>query len=129
MNALQRFISRLFRISTVETPQRPIRMESRETWKLTLDEWRKQEQMVLESRTLARNLTYRAQLDVLRNSHPCHTLFTPLGVSPTDRIVHQAKCEGYELALNNLEAMTRPFKQTKPLEATFEAPEETNKRK
>lgn len=129
MNSLQRYIAKLCGIPTAP-PTEPIRKETREAWKLTLDEWRRQEQMVLESRALARNLTYRAQMDVLRNSHPCHTLFSPIGVNPNDRIVHQSKIEGYELCLNNLEAMTRPFKHAKPLEATFEAPEEhSTKRK
>lgn len=103
--------------------------ERREAWRLTLEEWRKQEAMVSESIALAKNLTYRAQIDVLRNSHPCHTLFTPIGVSPTDRIVMQAKIEGYELALNNLEAMTRYLKSPKPLEATFSDPDQPTKRK
>lgn len=126
MNAIQRLIAKLFHIQ----PSALVKVETREAFRLTLEDWRKQEQLVLESRTLAKHPTYRAHLDILRNSHPCHTLFAPIGVSPTDRIVHQAKCEGYELALNNLEAMTKPFKHQKPLEATFESPlESTTKQK
>jgi len=85
--------------------------------------------MVAESITLARNLTYRAQIDVLRNSHPVHSIFPPVGISPTDRVVHNAKCEGYELCINNLEAMTKPIKASKPLEATFEPPQEHTRKR
>lgn len=126
MNSLQLYIAKLFRIHSDTPSPRP---DNREPWKLTLDEWRRQDQMVLESRALSRNLTYRAQMDVMRNVHPVHLVFPATGVSPTDRIVHQAKCEGYELALNNLEAMTKSLKASRPLEATFAAPEETTKRR
>lgn len=124
MKVYQRLIANLFGIPLPEPPKDPIRHDTREPFKLTLDDWRKQEQLVLESRALARNLTYRAQMDVLRNSHPVHTVFSPVGVNPNDRIVHNAKCEGYEICLNNLEAMAKPYKQLKPLEATFADPEE-----
>ena len=99
-------------------------MVRRESWSITVDQWRGSEQMVLESIALARNLTYRAQLDVLHNSHQCHTLFTPIGVNPTDRIVHQARIEGFELCLNYLESMAKPLKKHAPLEATFADPDQ-----
>ena len=127
MKRLKAYLSKLFGVSS---PPSDHQFERREAWRLTLEDWRKQDQLVLESKALARNLTYRAQIDVLRNSHPVHTVFSPLGVSPTDRVVHQAKCEGFELALNSLDAMTKSLKRHAQLEATFEPPEEqTNKRK
>ena len=103
--------------------------EKREAWRLSLEEWRKLDQMVAESIALSRNPTYRAQLDVLRNAHPVHNIFSPVGISPTDRVVHNAKCEGYELCLNNLESMTKALKKSKPLEATFEPPQLQTNRK
>ncbi len=123
---MKRLICKLFRIQ-IHNPTDVVPLATRESWKLTLDQWRQQEQMVLESRKLAQNLTYKAQMDVLRNSHPCHTLFTPIGVSPTDRVVQQAKIEGYELCLNNLESMSKQLKSPKPLEATFSDPDENSK--
>lgn len=115
----QQFIAKLFRIS----PPPHYKVETRESFKLTLDEWRKNEQLVLESRALAKHPTYRSQMDILRNAHPVHMVMPSIGVSPTDRIVQNAKCEGYEMAVNNLEAMAKPFKHQKPLEATFSDPE------
>lgn len=110
-------------------PPEKIKVVTVSSHTLRLAQWRQADQLVVEAVALARNPTYVMQLQVLKNEHLVHTAFPAIGVSPTDRIVHQAKCEGYELALNNLEAMTKPMKATRPLEATFAAPEETTKRK
>lgn len=118
------FLKNLFR-----KPAVPIKVNVVSSHTLRLTQWRQTEQLVLESVALARNQTYAMQLQVLRNEHPVHMIFPATGITPTDRIVQNAKCEGYELALNNLDAMTKPLKAAKPLEATFEAPQETIKRK
>lgn len=90
---------------------------------MRLDEWRKEESLVSDSMRLARDNTYRAQLDILRNEHPCHLVFQATGVNPADRAAMQSKSEGYELCLNNLEAMAKPFKQSVALVETFESPQ------
>lgn len=87
---------------------------------LTLEQWRKDLALVTAAKRLEQDGTYQLALAVLQNSHPRHIVFAPMGVNPNDRIVHQAKIEGYELCLNNLAALSTPFKISKPLEATFQ---------
>jgi len=98
----------------------PIKVQLVSSSILTLEQWRKDPSLVMAAKRLESDSTYQMALAVLQNSHPCHTLFAPMGVNPNDRIVHQAKIEGYELALNNFAALSTSFKSLKSLEATFQ---------
>lgn len=116
MNDLQFLIAKLFRIRTPERPLAPI---LRDANNLRLAEWRTKETLVEAARQLSVNKTYQLQIQVLQNEHPCHSVLA-LGVSPNDRLVMQSRIEGYEMALNNLEAFTKPLKRQDRLQATFE---------
>lgn len=102
---------------------------TRESANLRLADWRKTEHLVTESLKLSRNATWVAQRDVLRNEHPCHLVFATTGASPNDRLAHQAKVEGYELCLNNLDAFSQPLKKSEKLVELFENPEPTTRKK
>lgn len=110
-------------------PPEKIKVVTVSSHSLRLTQWRQADQLVVEAVALARNPTYVMQLQVLKNEHPVHTIFPVIGVNATDRMAHQCRCEGYELAINNLESMAKKISPPRALEATFAAPEETTKRK
>lgn len=87
---------------------------------LTLDQWRKDTHLVASAKELARNEVFRMQVAVLENSHPRYLAFPAIGSSQQDRAALQSKAEGYQLCLNNLEAMSKPWTVIKPLVATFQ---------
>lgn len=101
-----------------------IRIVTRSSRQLTLAEWQASEFLVSDAKRLLADPTMRVALDVLRNESPVNYGLPELGVQPTDRIVHQAKTEGYQLCLNNLEALGILKVESRPVEATFEAPED-----
>lgn len=116
MNKLQSLIVKLFRIRSAPPAPAP-----KDQTGYRLNEWRRNESMVLASKALAKNPTWRLQMECLREEHPCHIVLA-LGVSPNDRIAMQARSEGYTMALANLEAFATPLKLTERLQATFETP-------
>lgn len=120
MNVVQRLIARM---SFIPLDKPTIRIQTRESWRLTLDEWRKDETLVAESIKLSKDQTFKAQVDVLRVEHPFRWRFAEIGVSPDDRAAHQARAEGYELCLAKLEAFSKPFKSIATLRETFTNPE------
>lgn len=89
---------------------------------LTLLQWRKQQTLVESAIRLSRDSTFQMALAVLRNEHPSHLAFPSTNTSPADRAAMQSRIEGYELCLNNLEALSKPFKPSQRIEATFEPP-------
>lgn len=103
-------------------PELKVQLVSSNT--LTLDQWRKDTRLVASAKELARNEVFRMQAAVLENSHPRFLAFAATGVTTQDRAAMQSKCEGYQLCLNNLEAMSKPWPNTKPLVATFQPPTE-----
>lgn len=117
MTAIQRLAIKLFRIAIPKAPLVP-----RDTKDFTLSDWRKNAALVSSAMSLSTNKTFKLQVEILRNESPSHIVLQ-LGVSPNDRIVMQARIEGYELALNNLEAFSKPLKLADRLQSTFEAPE------
>lgn len=72
---------------------------------------------------LAQHPIYRAQRDILESQHPRRVLL-PLGTTETDRLVHQARIEGYQWALMNMDLLSQPLKPKRDIEATFEPPEQ-----
>ena len=107
-------IFRLFR-------KRPIRVEvlRRDESKLRLAEWQSDPALcVLASKVLA-NPDLQLMLSVMRNEHPAHTALR-LGVPADDRLVHQARTEGYEMFFANLEALARNTTPPPQPESVFE---------
>lgn len=90
---------------------------------IRLAKWRQVSTLVAESARLAKDPHYMAQLDVLRTENPANLHLPALGTSPDDRAAHQAKIEGYNLCLNNLEAFAMLHKPKEALIETFEPPE------
>jgi hypothetical protein len=97
-----------------------------ESQKITMAQWRSQQASVGASMELANHPIYRAQRDILESQHPRHVMLK-MGSSETDRLVHQARTEGYELALWNMDSLAIPLKEKKEIEATFEPPEQQEK--
>ncbi len=107
--------------------RRPViaRLIDRDPLKIRLQEFRGNKSLVGEAQKILSLSSLRLMLDCARNEHPAN-LVLPIGTSPNDRIVQQARGEGYTLALANLEAMGN-YQELKDLgEATYET-EETEK--
>lgn len=123
MTKLQTFIAKLFRFP--EAPKGvPI---PRQVSDFRLAEWRKTAALVEAAKNLAKNQTYKLQLEVLNVESPGHIVLA-FGVSANDRLVQQARTEGYAMCLANLEAFAKPLKLSERLESTFEPPEQPKKK-
>lgn len=122
-NPLHFLLSRFKRQSRVE-----VKVQVVPSNKIRLSEWQKNQSLTSAMIALERNETYRMAVQLLENEHPRRLIFSPIGISPNDRIVHQAKIEGYELCLNNLAALSKFVKEKKDLQATFEEPEPQQRR-
>lgn len=120
MNFLERFILSLGSHEKPPEPQPKIKVLLVSSSTLTLDQWRKDTHLVASAKELARNEVFRMQVAVLENSHPRYLAFPAIGSSQQDRAALQSKAEGYQLCLNNLEAMSKPWTVIKPLVATFQ---------
>lgn len=103
--------------------EQPIKVLLVSSSTLTLDQWRKDTRLVSSAKELARNEVFRMQVAVLENSHPRFLAFPAVGATQQDRAAMNSKCEGYQLCLNNLEAMSQAWAISKPLVATFQQTE------
>lgn len=72
--------------------------------KLRLSEWQLDPGLCAMAAKVLMDPNLQLMLSVLKNEHPCKTAL-PYGVHMDDRIVLQARGEGYEMALANLERM------------------------
>ena len=99
-----------------------IRVIARDPIRLRLSEFRTNRALVGEAQKILMLGSLKLMLDVLRNEHPC-MMVLQTGSSPNDRVVLQARGEGYTMALANLEAMAQFQEATPVLEATFESEE------
>lgn len=113
--------------SAFRKPEQRIQITAVKSTKITLEQWRKDPSLVEQAKNLQASSAFRMMMDCLRSEHPCGIAFPAVGAQPTDRMALQSKIEGYELALNRIEAMATPYKISKPLEATFESPQQPKK--
>lgn len=97
----------------------PIRWRDKSVLDVTLEEWRKNEQLVAEMAHIARQPVFQAMMQTLRTENPVNYVSTT--AQPHDSIKHLGQIEGYQMALNNIEALGKLAKQQEPLVATFEA--------
>ena len=89
---------------------------------ISAETWRKSEELVTKAGDLLRSDLGRSILDVLSYESP-HNLHLP-GADLPARALHQARIEGYNLCLNNLESLGTPDTGSGDLtEATFSKPE------
>lgn len=115
-----KILAKLFRKSPAPEPTIKVVLVSSSV--LTLDQWRKDTRLVAAARELARNETFRMMVAVLENSHVRFVALPTIGVSQDDRAAHQARGEGYQICLNNLEAMGEPWQVGKMPRETFQSP-------
>ncbi len=84
--------------------------------RLTVDDWRGNPNLVKIAYDKLNDPHVRMMLDALRNSH----LARYMGQGTTEqRAWHLARCEGYQAALNDFEAMGTLTEKTPEMEATF----------
>jgi hypothetical protein len=87
---------------------------------LRLSDWQSDHNLCSTAAKVLLNPDLQLMLSVLRNEHPSK-LMMPYGTALNDRIVLQARGEGYEMCLANLEAMARHNAILEFPEATFQA--------
>lgn len=95
---------------------------NREPFKLTLSEFRSDKNMAAMAEKVLGNQNFRLMIQVLYNSSPAWEVMT--AARADERIVQQARIEGYTMALANLESMSKHEPMRQPLEATWEPEEE-----
>lgn len=96
----------------------------RDQCRLRLSEFRSDPALTKMAGGIINHPDFLLMVDVLRTEAPINLEQFP-GTDVTTRALWQARCEGYILALNNLEALAQ-FEQPKEhLTATFESPDET----
>jgi hypothetical protein len=88
---------------------------------LTLAQWRNSPELVAYAATLLADPRFQTLLDVLRSESPASYALA-LGATHDDQIAHSYKAAGYQLCLNNLEALAQRQHTPGTVEATFEAP-------
>lgn len=87
--------------------------------KLRLTEWQQDQRLCAMAARMLADPNLQLMLAVLRNEHPLHTAL-PYGVSLDDRAVLQARAEGYEMFLSNLERLAVSTGLEPMPEATFQ---------
>ena len=102
-----------------------VKVIQRQATKLRLVEWMADAGLCNQASKLMDNPTVQLMVSVLHNEHPAFVVIDP-GTSLQDRAVYQARCEGYTLALANLEALARHRKMIDSPESEF-APEEVER--
>lgn len=89
---------------------------------LTLEEWRRTPNLVLEAKALFKNQTFLAMLEILKVESPINYVPTSEGTNPTSDLQTLGQIRGYHRALNNIESFATPLESQAELTPTF-APE------
>ena len=92
-----------------------------ESTSLRLEEWRSQPELVAMADTVWRSQDFRLMFQVAQTEGPGN--FAVLSGGVEARALHQARTEGYNLALANLKAMRVLRREKSELESEY-APEE-----
>jgi len=85
-------------------PKTQIRIIEREPFRLTVADWRQDEGLVGVASSVLKSPSLIQMMQVLRNSHPALEVMD-VNASPNDRMVQQARCEGYTQALKDFESL------------------------
>lgn len=96
-----------------------IRVERRQESKLRLSDWQNDPRLCSMASKILSDPNLQLMLSVMRNEHPLRTAL-PYGVSLDDRAVLQARAEGYEMFMANLEALAINTTPPPLPEAVFE---------
>ncbi len=102
--------------------RRNLEIIRRELCRLTVPEWRSDPGWVGTAASVLSDPRLKQMLDVVANSSPAFEVL-PMGTATQDRLVAQARAEGYTMALANLEALGVGQALQTPMEATFEEPQ------
>jgi hypothetical protein len=98
------------------TPPTRFRIIERELASLTLSDWQQDAALCSQSRNVLSSPLVRQMLSVLHNSHPAFHVITG---DYAARALHQARCEGYTMALADFESMGRHTPPSQPIPAEF----------
>lgn len=101
--------------------KRPVQVQvlRRDESKLRLADWRNDPQLCNVAAKVLADPNLQLMLSVMKNEHPSKTVLR-YGVDMIDRVVLQARSEGYEMFLANLEALADNTTPVPMPEATFE---------
>ena len=101
----------------------PIRkpVPSRSQAIMRLADWMRDKELVGSSRKMMITPMFQAMLAILMDESPHNTHL--LGVDMNERALHQARIEGYNLCMNNLQSFGRLDEMGGQIEATFQPPE------
>lgn len=100
-----------------------IRIVEREVTTLRLHEWQADARLCGEARKVMDSPHVRLMVQVLHNSSPAFW-FLPQDAGAEIRALHQARIEGYNLAIANLDALGEHKAAPTPLAETFGVKEE-----
>lgn len=100
-------------------PKRRVEVVKRDPLKLRLHDWQSDEKLVQGAAQVLSGDYMRMMMDVLRNEHPAFIVLNP-DVRLDARAAFQMRCEGYTMALANLEALGLFKRPAEVLESSFE---------
>lgn len=100
-------------------PQVRIQIVHRDPFRISMREWRQSEECCRAAQLALANPTVRQMVDILRSAHLGNWALSP-DTSIEKRAIHAAKCEGYGLALNDLEALAVFDQPMETVPSTFE---------
>ena len=90
---------------------------------LTLDEWRREADLVAMASRVVRSKEFRAMMDVLR-SQALSAFDLPILADNDQRAAAHSMRQGYVIALRDIEALASHYKPSDNIEPTFEEPED-----
>ncbi len=97
---------------------KPVRIKVIHSTSMRLEQWCSSKELVGYAQKLFATPQFQTLLGVLRNETPSNMGLS--GGTHDDHIAHAYRGEGYNLALNNLEALATMIEQPQHIEATFE---------
>ena len=96
-----------------------IRVERRSETKLRLSDWQNDPLLCNTASKILANQDLQLMLSVLKNEHPMHIALS-MEAPIEARAIHQARAEGYEMFLSNLERLAVNTTPVPMPEAVFE---------
>lgn len=102
-----------------------IKVIARQASKLRLSEWRADKALCVRAGKLLDSPDMQLAMAVMNNEHPAFVVIDPR-TPLEDRAIFQARCEGYTMALANMEALAMHQPMKDALEPDF-APEEVER--
>ncbi len=105
-------------------PELHVRLVDRPVTHLRVDEFRADKELVHLAAIVLANPNTQLMISVLKNEHPGFEVLGA-GASPNDRVVAQARSEGYTIALATLESLGVKANLPERLVSTFGSEEQS----